>query len=73
MLTFPLIDPSFVYKSLTQRKSKFKNPFDPDTMATNSACSGEGCTSIVGAASASILTISTLVDGETLEDQISLE
>ena len=51
---------------------KFKNPFDPDTMAT-SGCAVEGCTVIAGAVSTSILTISTLVDGETLEDQISLE
>ena len=52
---------------------KFKNPFKSGVMATNTACSGEGCTSIVGEASASILTISTLVDGETLKDQISLD
>ena len=52
---------------------KFKNPFDSSVMATNSACTGEGCTVIAGEASASLLTITTVVDGETLKDQISLD
>ena len=53
---------------------KFKNPFDSSVMATNSACSGDGCTTIVAdSATGSLLTITTVVDGETLKDQISLE
>lgn len=51
---------------------KFKNPFKPSVMAT-SGCTDEGCTTIVGVATESILTITTLVDGETLTDTISLE
>ena len=52
---------------------KFKNPFKPADMATDTGCSGEGCTAIVGAESGSTLTITTVVDGETLTDTISLE
>ena len=53
---------------------KFKNPFKPSVMATDTSCSGEGCTTIVAdAADGSVLTITTLIDGETFEDTISLE
>ena len=51
---------------------KFKNPFKPATLATTD-CEDEGCTLISGAALGSIITITTVVGDDTLEDQVSLE